>query len=274
MKQLLIQYRNRLSTFLVLVALILSGTWLYSLTLAKTAFASGTLLLSCILILAAYQWRKKLSFLSLGNATAWLQFHIFVGWLSCVLFLLHIGFHVPDGLLEFALFLTYSFVFLSGVLGWLLSRIIPYRLLSRGEQVIYERIPVHRRKIQETVEKLVSDSLKSEEGTAVADFYHKHLEDYFSGSRNQIRHILHSRRHRHQLAQRVTDLQTFLNEREQETMRQIDHQIQLKDDLDYQQSLQSVLKFWLFVHVPLTYTLILFALFHTITVCAFASTSG
>ena len=66
----------------------------------------------------------------------------------------------------------------------------------------------------------------------------------------------------------------YLEEREQEAMRQIAVQIQLKDDLDYQRSLQSVLKTWLFVHVPLTWTLILFALFHTITVCAFASTSG
>jgi hypothetical protein len=66
----------------------------------------------------------------------------------------------------------------------------------------------------------------------------------------------------------------YLEEREQEAMKQIAVQIQLKDDLDYQRSLQSVLKTWLFVHVPLTWTLILFALFHTITVCAFASTSG
>lgn len=274
MKQIIMQQRILLSAFLVLVVLMLAGTWLYSLTLAKTAFATGTLLLCCILILAAYQWRKKLSFLSLGSATVWLQFHIFVGWLSSVLFLLHTGFHVPDGLLEIALFLTYCFVFLSGVLGWFLSRVVPYRLLSRGEQVIFERIPVYRRKIRERVEKLVSQTKETGEGTAIADFYQRHLEDYFADARNQLRHILHSKRHRHLLSQQVADLQPFLNEGERETLQQIAAQIQLKDDLDYQQALQSTLKFWLFVHVPLTYTLILFAMFHTITVCAFASTSG
>ena len=110
MIQQLIQYRIRVMFFLVLVILTLSVLWLYSLTLSKTAFASGILLLCCILFLAAYQWRKKLSFLSLGTATVWLQFHIFVGLMSSLLFLMHIGFRVPDGMLEFALFLTYCFV--------------------------------------------------------------------------------------------------------------------------------------------------------------------
>ncbi|QDT83860.1 hypothetical protein MalM14_14950 [Gimesia chilikensis] len=274
MIQQLIQYRIRVIFFLVLVILTLSVFWLYSLTLSKTAFASGILLLCCILFLAAYQWRKKLSFLSLGTATVWLQFHIFVGLMSSLLFLMHIGFRVPDGMLEFALFLTYCFVFLSGVLGWLLSRIIPYRLLSRGEQVIYERIPIYYRKVREAVEQLVSENLKTDEENAIADFYQKNLREFFSGPRNQLRHILHSRRHRHQLMQQVSQMLPYLEEREQEAMKQIAVQIQLKDDLDYQRSLQSVLKTWLFVHVPLTWTLILFALFHTITVCAFASTSG
>lgn len=274
MRHLIYQFRIRLAIFSALVLLLLFGVWLYSLTLAKTAFATGSLLLCCIFILTAYQWRKKLSFLSLGNATAWLQFHIFTGWLSCVLFLLHIHFQIPDGLLEFSLFLTYCFVFASGVLGWILSRIVPYRLLSRGEQVIYERIPVHQRKIRETVEALVSQTDGGNGSSAVSDFYQNHLADYFAGSRNQLRHILHSKRHRHQLSQQVEVLQPYLDEEEQKTMRLISEQIQIKDDLDYQQALQSTLKFWLFVHVPLTYTLILFALFHTIAVCAFASTSG
>ncbi len=45
---------------------------------------------------------------------------------------------------------------------------------------------------------------------------------------------------------------------------------QAKDDLDYQSALQGALKFWLFVHVPLTYGLLIFAVFHILVVYTFS----
>ena len=181
---------------------------------------------------------------------------------------------IPDGLLESMLYLTYWIVFLSGLIGWCLSRVIPYRLLSRGQEVIFERIPMHRRKIRESVEALVFDNQDTSRGPALSDFYEKYLRTFLSGPRNQFRHILHSRRHRHQLSQRIAALRPFLNEQERVVLQQIEHQIEIKDDLDYQYALQGTLKLWLFVHVPFTYSLIVFALFHTLAVCAFASTNG
>lgn len=178
---------------------------------------------------------------------------------------------IPDGLFEFILFLTYFTVFLSGVLGWLLSRSIPHRLLSRGEEVIFERIPLHRRKIHDKVKALVFEN--AGDGKAIPDFYEQHLRTFFEGPRNQLRHILHSERHRHQLSQKIAALKPFLNEQEQATLLQITKKIQLKDDLDYQYIFQAIIKAWLFVHVPLTYSLIIFALYHTLAVCAFASMS-
>lgn len=260
--------------FGVIAAILLSGEYLFSITLAKTSFASGTLLLFCIIILACYQLRKKLSFLSMGSTTAWLHFHIFIAFLSFLLFLMHVKLQIPDGLLESMLYLVYCIVFFSGLIGWCLSRIIPYRLLTRGQEVIFERIPMHRRKIRESVETLVFENQDTSRGPALPDFYEKYLRTFLSGPRNQFRHILHSRRHRHQLSQQIAALRPFLNDQERVVLQQIEQQIQIKDDLDYQYALQGTLKLWLFVHVPFTYSLIIFALFHTLAVCAFASTNG
>ena len=43
-----------------------------------------------------------------------------------------------------------------------------------------------------------------------------------------------------------------------------------KDQLDFHQAMQGLLKGWLFVHIPLTYALLLFALVHLVLVYAFS----
>lgn len=273
MRQLLYQQRKFLASFAILSIIILTSYYLYSITLSKTSFASGIILLICIFFLASYQLRKTLSTLSIGSTSAWLQFHIFIGLLSFLLFVLHIKMRMPDGLFEVLLSLVYMTVFLSGLIGWFLSRSVPHRLLSRGEEVIFERIPVHRRKILDKVETLVIDSTETGQGDAISDFYEQHLKTFFEGPSNVLRHLLHSERHRHRLLQKIMAMKSFLNERELLTIDELVEQIQIKDDLDYQYALQAALKLWLFVHVPLTYSLIIIALFHTVAVCAFASTS-
>ena len=54
-------------------------------------------------------------------------------------------------------------------------------------------------------------------------------------------------------------------------MAELDSLIKLKFDLDYRYALQSVLRLWLFIHIPLTYGLILFTLVHIILVTAFSA---
>tara|TARA_R110002095_G_scaffold105647_4_gene92452 strand:- start:2814 stop:3635 length:822 start_codon:yes stop_codon:yes gene_type:complete len=273
MRKILFQNRNTIAAFVIISLIIVASCNLFAITLSHTSFVTGTVLLICLLMLAGYQLRKKLSILLIGKTSAWLQFHIFLGLLTSVLFMLHIKMQIPDGLFEFVLFLNYLTVFFSGVAGWILSRRIPHRLLSRGEEVIFERIPLHRRNIHEKVKSLVRESNTSEKA-AIPDFYEEHLRTFFEGPRNQLRHILHSERHRHELSQKITALKPFLNPQELAVLQQLTEQIQLKDDLDYQYVFQAIIKLWPFVHVPLTYSLIIFALYHTLAVCAFASTSG
>lgn len=42
-----------------------------------------------------------------------------------------------------------------------------------------------------------------------------------------------------------------------------------KDDLDYKYVHMAVLKYWLFVHIPLSYSLMLVAVLHVVLVHAF-----
>ena len=43
-----------------------------------------------------------------------------------------------------------------------------------------------------------------------------------------------------------------------------------KNELDYQYALQGVLKGWLFIHIPLTYGMLLLAITHLVLAYAFS----
>ena len=64
-------------------------------------------------------------------------------------------------------------------------------------------------------------------------------------------------------------LDRYLNPAERELMKKIRERAELKENLDYQWALQSALKSWLFVHIPLTYCLMLVAVLHVLLVLGF-----
>jgi hypothetical protein len=65
-------------------------------------------------------------------------------------------------------------------------------------------------------------------------------------------------------------LDRFLDKREREVMDKIAELVRQKDGLDYHQSLQLMLKSWLFVHIPLTYSLLIFSVVHIVLVYGFS----
>ena len=53
----------------------------------------------------------------------------------------------------------------------------------------------------------------------------------------------------------------YLNDKEREVMHALRELVERKDDLDFQVALQTTLKYWLFLHIPLTYSLLIFSAF-------------
>lgn len=238
--------------------------------LRDTARQSGWLLLAMVLFLAAYNLRKKLAFLPLGSSATWLQVHIYVGLLTGLVFGIHISWNIPGGVFESVLALLYASVFISGVAGLFLSRSLARRLTTRGSEVMFERIPIHRKQLATEVETIVLRCLDETESTAVAQFYAERLRPFFAVARNFWHHLLHSNRPRFALLNEIQAHHRYLNESERHTMLQVSICVEMKDDLDYQYALQATLKYWLFAHVPLTYALLVFAAFHLLLVSAFA----
>ena len=122
------------TTVTVIVAILLATfLWARSILLLDTAFMSGFILAGITLFLALYNVRKKITYPPLIRSSTWLQFHVYVGYLSIFIFLFHIGFRIPNGALEGTLAVLFVSVALSGIIGLFLSRIVPRRLSVRGE---------------------------------------------------------------------------------------------------------------------------------------------
>jgi hypothetical protein len=265
--------RRRIRNLTLLVAsacVVCALHGLAAMALRDTARLSGWLLFGTILFLAAYNLRKKLPFLPLGSSSTWLQFHIHVGLLTAILFGLHIGWRVPNGGFEVLLAVLYGIVFVSGIVGLVLSRSLAKRLTTRSNEVIFERIPVYRQRLASDVESMVLTSLDNSESTAIAQLYAERLRPYFAGSHHFWHHLLQSNRPRFALLSEMKAYHRFLNEDERGVMHELESRVTAKDDLDYQYALQATLKDWLFVHVPFTYALVAFAIFHLVLISSFA----
>lgn len=262
--------RLRLGGFTLLIAILLAlalrGRYL---SLRADAFLSGWVLLLLVLFLASYNVRKKLSFIPLGRSSSWLQLHIYAGLLSIVVFAAHSHGRLPHGPFEILLAFFYLGTALSGVAGLALTRFFPARLTGRGEQVIFERIPMFRRKLRELAELTVQKSVTDADTTTLSDFYTARLARFFAAPRNFSRHLVQSIRPRKKLLAELADLDRYFNAREREIAAELEELIKAKDDLDHQYALQATLKLWLFVHLPLTYSLLLAAAVHLTLVHAF-----
>src|SRR5205807_65428 len=95
---------NRLSLLPVLIGavllLLVPLFWSQQLNrhLTRPAFVTGWWLFAVMLFLGAFNARKKISTLPLGNASTWLRWHVTGGFLTLALFWLHTRTLWPTGL--------------------------------------------------------------------------------------------------------------------------------------------------------------------------------
>ena len=249
-------------------AVVLMAHARFSRSVPSYAYLTGWLLFAVMVVLAAYNVRKKLPFLPLGNSENWLQFHIYAGFFTVVLFLIHVKFRVPTGWFEGTLAWIYVLVTGSGIAGLVLSRVLPRRLSTRGGEVIHETIPALRHALRQSAEALALG-----EGTrspAIAEFYGRRLAGFFSGPRSFWLHLLESRQPLNVVMVELEELRRYLNEQERATLEKLAQLVRQKDGLDYHHAVQTTLKIWLFVHLPLTYSLMIFSLLHLVLVFAFS----
>jgi hypothetical protein len=256
---------------LALLAASVAALWLhakFSRALPDYAFLTGWVLLVAMFVLTFFNARKKLPFLPLGRAETWLQIHIYLGFFTVLLFLIHLNFRLPHGWFEVTLAWLFALVSASGVVGLFFSRTLPRRLATRGGEVIFEKIPALRHALKAGAENLaLGPEAKS---PVLAEFYAEQLAPFFAGPKNFWLHLAESRRPLNALIAEIDDLRRFANETERVTIEKLTALMRQKDGLDYHRALQLALRLWLFVHIPLTYGLMIFTVLHLVLVFGFS----
>lgn len=267
-------FRARWLLNLAAVSLCAMAVWfayrLLQLQLQWTAYYTGWFLGVLLVLLTGYNVYKKMPSLPLLSSSVWLQFHLWAGWFTIFLFTVHIGGHWPHGMLGWLLLSLYSVVVASGIAGLALSRWLAPRLAVRGEQVIFERIPMRVRALQKEVEALVLQSVATATSTSISDYYARRLKAFFDRPQHFWRHLLQSDLPRRLILAETSEQQRYMDADERRLMEAIALRVGIKDDLDYHYAAQGILKYWLFIHVPLAYSLLIFVSLHIAVVYAFA----
>ena len=256
---------------ITLVMLAALGLVIYSQhqSLIHSAYSTGYLLLGSLFFLAAFNVRKRLTFLpSIGTAATWMQIHIYVGLATFAIFAMHVGWRVPNGWFEGTLAMLYLIVALSGVYGLYMTRVLPKRITALPEEIIFERIPAFRKQLAGSARRLVVDACENSD--VLAKFYLNRLSRYFEQPRGLVYNVRPSARTCRQLVSEIEDLDRYLGDDQRSVSRKLCDLVKQKDDLDYHRAIQGRLKLWLYVHVGLTYSLLLVACVHGVMAQAFA----
>lgn len=269
-----IKLARRRFSYSLLTAISILGLLLvymrYAASYPRHAYLSGWFLFGVMLFLTFFNLRKRVPFLRLGSTRFWLQLHLYVGIFSGALFFIHLSGSWPRGIFHQLLAWCYVIVFLTGVFGLWISRTFPRMLTVAGYETPYERIPFARMSLRGEADALVLAGVGGQTSPVVAEFYTKKLGMFFTRSCNRWAHLRQSRAPQARHISQFDEVKRYAKKDELEMLDQLSDLVVQKHMLDYQYSLQSALRLWLFVHIPLSYSLLIFSVIHIILVHAFS----
>ena len=236
--------------------------------LRNSSWSTGYLLGGCLFFLAAWHWRKKLSFLPrTGGSRMWMQLHIYVALFSIAVFVAHTGFRIPNGAFEQLLAGLYLLVSGSGVYGLYATRTVPKKLTAVENEVIFEQIPQRKKEIVRQARQLVLSSAQSTD--VLARFYVNQLIYFFEKPRSVAYQVAPTMRRSKQLVSEIEGLDRYLSRSQRGASQRLCSLVKEKDNLDYHWALQGKLKVWQFVHIGFTYSLLIVSVLHGVMAHSF-----
>ncbi len=252
--------------------------WIYANGLRDPRYLDGWVLAGGMALQVSFHIAKTAG-LSPKSATRWRKIHIFAGYLVIAAFISHSDFSLPDTGFEWALWTGFVLVTLSGIFGTYL--VWSQRAKGRiDEGVSYDRIPALRaelelaflRAIAETDPPAAAIDLPGLPHDAwITDLYTTHLEDFFQGPRNFTAHLIGSQRPLKRLTDAIDNLSRYVDQQSQAKLAYIKNLVVEKDRLDFARVSLGLARGWLFVHVPVTYALIVLTVLHILVVYSFSS---
>ena len=253
--------------------------WIYGNALRDPRYLDGWVLAGGAIFQLCFHVASKMAGLSAKSAMHWRKLHIFLGYLLIAAFISHTDFSLPDTGFEWGLWVAFVLVTLSGIFGTYLAWSLRAK---RGidERIRYDRIPARRAELARDVQGAVT---KTDPGAAaiglptppydawIMDLYTTHLRDFFESQHNFSAHLVGSQRPLKRLIDDIDHLSSYVDQSSQKKLAAIKNLVVEKDRLDFARVYLGLTKGWLFVHVPVTYALMVLMVVHVLVVYAFSS---
>jgi hypothetical protein len=209
----------------------------------------------------------------------WRTLHILLGYLLIAAFLSHVDFSWPETGLEWALWTGFVMVALSGVFGTYLAWSLKGRRgLDAG--LTLENLSARRTELARQAHAIATepDARAQRLGLPapaydawILDFYASHLQDFFEGPRNALSHCAGSQHALKKLLHEAEQLSRYVDADAETKLERLSELITEKDRLDFARVHLGLTKGWMFVHVPVTYGLVVLSVAHITVVYAFSS---
>lgn len=267
----------------LLIAAISGGlfwlVWIYGNGLRDPRYLDGWVLAGGMSLQLFFHIGIKTASLSPKSVARWRKIHIFVGYLLIAAFVSHSDFSLPDTGFEWALWAGFVLVTLSGIFGTYLA----WSLRAKhgiDERIGYDGIPARRAELARDVQAAVAKTGPAAAAIAlpappydawIMDLYTTHLRDFFQGQRNFAAHLISSQRPLKRLTDEIDNLSGYVDQPSQEKLAAIKNLVVEKDRLDFARVHLGLSRGWLFVHVPVTYALVVLTVLHVLVVYAFSS---
>ena len=264
---------------LVISAAMFWLVWIYGNGLRDPRYLDGWILAVGMSLQLGFHIAIKTARLSPKSAMRWQKIHIFAGYFLIAAFISHSDFSLPDTALEWALWACFVLVTLSAILGTYLAWSLDVKR-GNGERIGVDRIETRRAELAQDLHAIVAKKDLANPAIAlpaapyddwVMDLYTNHLSHFFKGQRNSAAHLLGSHRPLKRLTDEIDGLSRYIDKQGQDKLTAIKSLVAEKDRLDFAGAKLQLTKGWLFVHVPVSYALIILTIAHVAVVYAFSS---
>ena len=253
--------------------------WIYGNGLRDPRYLDGWLLAGGMAAQVYFHVARKKARLSPKSDMRWRKIHIFLGYLLIAIFISHSDFSLPDTTFEWSLWSGFVLVALSGIIGTYLTwSLETARRIDDG--ITYDRIPTRRAELALDVHEVVATPDPNAAALAlptppyddwIMDLYTTHLRGFLQRPRNFTAHVMGSQRPLKRLTDEIDNLSPYVDAQSQAKLAAIKDLVIEKDRLDFARVYLGLSRAWLFVHVPVTYALIVLTVLHVVVVYAFSS---
>lgn len=252
---------------------------IYEDALRDPRYLDGWLLAGGMTLQLLFHIALKTARLSQISVARWRRVHIFVGYLLVAAFISHMDLSLPDTVFEWALATGFVLVTISGIVGaYILSSVKSAR--ERGLTGSHGQFTARRAEILRAVRTVVADANVSAADAVlpappfqawIGDLYVTHLHDHFDGHGGVAVHLIGSQRPLLRVTEAIDALLPYVDRQSQGKLESIKALAIEKHRLDFNQVQNALARGWPYVHVAVTYGLMVLTVLHILVVYAYSS---